>query len=778
MACIYRSSERLSLEAWNYMFKKISFTLLLIFFFFLLSFVLYYFHLNSIIKSKFEGRKWDIPSKVFSGNYLLYPGLKLHVQQFEERLERLKYKKINMPHPEQGEYFFNSSHREILDLFIYLHNFHVPTEIKKGQNIHIELQENTIKNITDSESGEILLTSELEPELIALIYENEIEERRVIQLQTVPPDLLNAIISIEDERFFEHKGVDPQGVLRATLRNLKSLRFAQGGSTLTQQLVKNFFLSRKKTLTRKFTEAFMSLMIEAKYTKDQILETYINEIYFGNHGPIAIHGVAEAAFYYFSKDIKSLTLSESALLAGMIQAPNRYSPLVNLERALARRNQVLNKMYEQKKIVRREYVQAKLQTIQVKKAPVEMARQTPYFTDFLKSELQKNFSIHTLSQEGYYIFTTLDVSLQKSAEKSIRNHLNYLEKKKPELIDEKNPLQAALISIEPHTGYIKAMVGGRHYETSQFNRAFQAQRQSGSVFKPFVYAAAFEFFPKKYTPSTTLLDTPFVLKYEGQTWEPQNYDGKFRNEVSLREALESSINIPTARLAWDVGIKNIAQLAKKMGIESSLTEVPSLALGSSNVTPLEIATAYATLANHGFQSYPRAILEVIDSHGELVEKKDISLKSALSPQSAYLLTSLLQGVIERGTGRGVRLMGFDHPAAGKTGTTSDFNDAWFSGYTVHLATTVWVGYDEAKRLGLSGAEGALPLWTHFMIEAHHDKPKVAFDVPENIVFKKIDRETKLLWHKGCPSSFQEIYIEGSEPHISCSLHETVIRSKE
>ncbi|MBI2609432.1 MAG: PBP1A family penicillin-binding protein [Deltaproteobacteria bacterium] len=736
---------------------------LFLIFFLIISFVLYYQHLNRIIITRFETKKWEIPSKVFSSSYLIYPGQILLNDLFFERLERLGYQKTDSYSLKPGEY-------RLLDLKleIFLHPIFLPQKIKAPQKVLIHFDDtHTVHNIVDPAREVQLPSIELEPELIALLFKENAEERRIVRLQDIPPDLLQAILAIEDERFLEHKGIDPQGILRALLQNLKKGRFAQGGSTLTQQLVKNFFLNQKKTLRRKITEVFMAFMIENKYSKDEILETYINEIYFGNRGPVAIHGVAEAALFYFSKDLKNLSLSEGALLAGMIQAPNRYSPLKNLERSITRRNTVLKKMLELKKITRNEYIQAKKEKILLQPSALNVGKQAPFFIDYVYKELERKYSQEALNSEGLTIFTTLDVSFQNAAQKIAENHLSYLESTEPNLKDIDEKLQVALLSMEPYTGYIKTLLGGRNYQETQFNRVFQAKRQPGSLFKPFIYTTAFELFPQKYTLTTRLYDEPFLLHYEGQTWSPQNYDETYKGPILLREALEQSINVPSAKLAWEVGISNIIKTAHKMGIESNLPTVPSLALGTAEVSPIEITVAYATLANEGFKTHPTAIKKVMDRHGHVLEKRDIEIKQILKPETAYLMTYLLQGVLERGTGRFARDMGFTQNASGKTGTTSDFNDAWFVGYTPDLVTTVWVGFDKENKVGLTGARAALPIWTLYMKEAHKDRKTKDFTPPASLIFKNIDPNIGCLVKSGKEPYFKEAFIKGTEPKEYC-----------
>jgi penicillin-binding protein 1B len=555
---------------------------------------------------------------------------------------------------------------------------------------------------------------------------------------------------------------------------MRSGGVVQGGSTLTQQLMKNFFLSDERTLKRKIKEALMALVAERKYTKAEILENYLNEIYLGQRGSQGIYGVSEAAQFYFSKPLKELTVGEAALLAGLIRAPNRLSPYRSVDAATKRRNVVLAKLLDDKIISQRQY-EAALREKMPRRELIKVTNDAPFYVDFLRRELAENYSNTVLTQEGLRIFTSLDLQLQRTAEKTLSEGLKKLEEGYPNLRrrSEDDSLEGAIVVLRPQTGEIKAMVGGRNYQMSQFNRVFQARRQPGSIFKPFVYLAALMSGAeggKKFTPATLLDDSPFVWNYEGQEWQPGNYNDEYFGIVTLRRALEKSLNSATARVARDVGIARVRDIAHRLGIQSSLPAVPSLALGAAEVTPLEIAVAFSTLANNGVRTRPLTVKQVMDANGRVLEKRDVRVEKVISPQLAFIMNNLLKGVLDRGTGEYARRWGFTRPAAGKTGTTNDYKDAWFVGYTPDLLAVVWVGFDNQSKLGLSGAQAALPIWTEFMKRATTGMPVTDFVPPPGVKIVDIDPLSGQLATPNCPTVIHEAFMEGDEPTVTCPLH--------
>ncbi len=743
---------------------------------------LYLMVLYVIVTDRFEGKRWRLPSKVYSDSFVLYPGQDLAGTHLMDRLRRLGYHSVSGLPQNPGEF-----HLEPGKLEIFLHDFSYPDHDFKGFLVHLSLGNGRISKMTEPPGDEELAMVELEPELVAAIFDEAWEERNLVRLDEMPPHLIETILSVEDIRFYQHKGVDLRSIARALWVDLKEGAIVQGGSTLTQQLVKNFFLTQERTITRKINEVFMALLLEMRYSKEEILEAYLNEIYFGQSGTMGIYGVGEASRFYFGKTAEVITLGESALLAGVIKSPNNLSPYRDPERARARKTVVLDRLLALEKITLSQYNQAKREALP-KRLPLERGPAAPYFVEFVRQQLSEHYSSQVLTSEGLKIFTTLDMQQQKIAEEVLGKGLESLERTYPHLRREDPPqkLQGCLIALQPQTGHIKAMVGGRNFQTSQFNRATQARRQPGSLFKPFVYAAAISQSltaeGQPFTATTLIEDSPFTLMSETGIWNPQNYDKTYHGTVTLRTALENSLNVATARMAQEIGIDRVISIARAMGIQSPLKGVPSLALGTSEVIPLEIGSAYAVIANGGVKVEPLAVKEVVDADGQVLERRTLDMTTVLTPQESYLLTYLLEGVVDRGTAKGVRALGFDRPVAAKTGTTSDYKDAWFLGFTPDLLSVVWVGFDQSistesgatdsnglsvGELRLTGAQAALPLWTEFMKQSMMGLPVNDFVAPPRIIYRTIDPKTGLLSTQNCPEAIREAFIEGTEPQENC-----------
>ncbi len=750
--------------------RRIRNTLLGVFTLCLLSIFFYTIHLNKVITDRFEGKRWHLPSKVYSDTLAIYPGFNVSRPTFIEKLKRLNYRQTEAFPKQKGDYVWEEDH-----IAIFLHDFDYPKKPFKGFPVRLSLKGDEISTITSLETGQELYLFELEPELLSGIFNQSWEERDLVKLGEVPAHLPDAIIAVEDARFYSHIGLDFRSILRAFVANLKEGEVVQGGSTLTQQLVKNFFLTQERTWSRKFNEALMALILEIQYSKDEILETYLNEIYMGQQGSMSIHGVGKASQFFFGKNVEDLKLGESALLAGLIKSPNALSPYQNPDRAEKRRQWVLIKMLEQEKIKEASYQEALAHEVQPR-GFVGRFHRAPYFIDFVKQQLQKHYPPEILYSDGLQIFTTLDPDIQRQAEKSLQGGLAQLEADFPTLkrAEPKEQIQGSVVVVQPQTGYVKALVGGRDYGVSQFNRVTQARRQPGSLFKPFVYLAGISQkvsgINEPITGATLLDDSPTSIPVieQGQKkdWMPENYDHTFHGQVTLRTALESSLNVATVNLAQSIGNDKISQTASSLGISSPLDQVPSLALGTSEVTPLEMATAYTTLANQGIKTTLLSIKQVVDKDGQILQNKNIQVKQVVSPQNAYLLTYLLQGVVDHGTASGVRRLGYTGPAAAKTGTTSDYRDAWFVGYTPELLGLVWVGFDKNDTTYLTGSRAALPIWVDLMQKVssgtHPD-----FLPPSKIVFRNIDPQTGLLTSFRCPRGVEEAFLEGTEPKKRC-----------
>ncbi len=729
---------------------------------------IYLFALDYKIRSKFESHRWNLPSRVYSDSFYLYPGQRLTSGAVERKLQRLGYRQVNREPKAVGEYYRAGS-----NLSISLRSFPYPSEEFSGFPVQLAFSRETIEAIERVDTEQDLKTLKLEPELIASIFDEKMEDRTVIPLSEVPEDLTNAVVSIEDERFYSHRGVDPVAVLRALLTDILHMRAAQGGSTLTQQLVKNYFLTSKKSLVRKFNEMLMAVLLEIRYTKEEVLEAYLNEIYFGQRGPVSVTGVEEASKFYFSKGVADLSLAESAFLAGLIRSPGEYSPYRNITKAYDRRNFVLKSMKDKGMIENKAYEEARKEKIVLSKGSHEVFR-APFFVDFVQADLRANYPGEILKSEGIKIFTTLDMEAQEIAEAAVQKRLNELVGGKPKLKklrEQGKILEGIFLALQPQTGAIRAFVGGRSYEASQFDRITDAHRQPGSAFKPFVYLTALSAEATEsgnpYTLASTIDDSSFSVRVGGKNWRPENYDNTEHGTVSLREALEQSYNIATSKLAIDVGLEKIVEKAHDAGIGSTLQPYPSLALGAYEVTPLELARAYTIFANQGTRSEPIAVTSVVTREGVVLERKSFKMKRVISSDIAYLMNSLMRGVLDRGTAASVRALGFTGLGAGKTGTTSDYKDSWFVGFTPDLLGLAWVGYDDGTPTGLSGANGALPIWAEFFSEMNPaGASKVDFPATENILLVKISKSGKL-YKEECGDFIEEAFLRGTEPREYC-----------
>ncbi len=612
------------------------------------------------------------------------------------------------------------------------------------------------------------------PLLTALITEGR-EKRRDVPLSAITARMTQAVIAIEDRRFYDHSGVDVIGTTRAVLTNIfGSKKYLGGGSTLTQQLVKNTFLTsmwgedkaREKSPRRKFTEWLMSVALERRLSKDKILELYLNDVYLGQRGSFAIRGVPEAARLFFGKDVSNLSLVESATIAGVIQAPPRYSPFNNPERAKERRNTVLHAMAETGFISQPDAERASREPVQIVARALES--EAPHFVDYLTQELLER----TSASGAVDVYSTLDLHLQRIAQDAVREGLTRVDA----ILARRRPRfpQAALIAIDPRTGEILAMVGGRSYNQSQYNRAVSAKRQPGSVFKPFVYLAAFERAAADgrtdITPATVVVDEPTTFTFNEQPWTPSNYDNTYDGPITLRRALAHSRNVATIKVAESTGFDNIASFWRKFGIGTPPKGYPSIALGVFEATPFEIATAYTVFPNAGTIRPLRAVNRVVAGGQELPIEMP-ALKPIARKDTTFLVTNMMRSVLNEGTAAAARGNGFTLDGAGKTGTTNDLRDAWFVGFTPELLTVVWVGLDDNQALGLSGAQAALPIWTQFMARALAGHVNHAFDVPQGIVFVDIDKDTGKLATPACPHVFREAFAVGTEPTELCQTHQ-------
>jgi len=623
----------------------------------------------------------------------------------------------------------------------------------------------------------------LDPPVLSGLITGSREKRRRVALDAIPLRMQQAVLAIEDRRFYYHPGVDPIRMVGALVTNITGSRtYLVGASTITQQLARNFFLTeemaeeqqtRQRSLRRKLLEQFMSIILETKATKDEILELYLNDVYLGHRGSFALHGVAEAARMFFGKDVTNLTVAEAALIAGVIQSPSNHSPFASLDRARERRNVVLRAMADAEYISPDAATRAAAEPITVVARAVD--NEAPYFVDYLGQVLDEALPGITSRQAPLDIYTTLDLNLQRAAQDAVREGLARVDetlarrRKSPE-----RRAQAALVAVDPRTGEILALVGGRSYNQSQFNRAVHARRQPGSTFKPFVYLAAFEQAADDgradLTPATMVWDEPTSWTYDQGEWAPRNYEDSYDGHITLRRALALSRNIATIKIAEQTGFEKVAALWRRTRLGSQeLKGYPSIALGVFEVTPLEVATAYTLFANGGVTAPLRPLSRVVSgeqAHAPPAEKGQTVARATTS----FLVTSMMRSVVSEGTGAGARAAGFALDAAGKSGTTNDLRDAWFVGFTPELLAVVWVGFDDNTPLGLSGTQAAVPIWASFMMKALAGHPNVPFEAPEGVSFVEIDRDTGKLATPTCPRVTTESFLAGTEPLEICALH--------
>ncbi|MBZ5542457.1 MAG: PBP1A family penicillin-binding protein [Acidobacteriia bacterium] len=729
-------------------------------------YVYYYVRFSRLIDARLSGDIFANASQVFAAPTEVRVGQELAPEELAARLRRGLYAEA-AGGSEVGTYKLAGAHLEIrpgpASFFA--------TEKEPEGPAALEFKDGRLSSITALDRSRPLDSYQLEPEVLTTLFDRNRGKRRLVHYQDLPKVLINAIVATEDHRFFSHSGVNIYRILVASLAGIHGEDRIRGTSTLTMQLARDFFLTRERTLRRKAREIFLALLMEQRLSKEQIFELYANQIYLGQRGSFSVYGVGEAASAYFDKDVSSLTLPEAALIAGLIHGPNRDSPYKYAGRALERRNFVLRRMLEVGFITPAEAEQASAAPLGLAQKNVE-GSQAPYFVDMVRDQLLDKYSEHDLLSQSYRIYTTLDLDLQRAASDGIRAGMvevdGELKKRRRAKAPppEPNQPQVALVALDPATGALRALVGGRDYGVSQLNHVL-AKRQPGSSFKPFVYATALssavDGSQPLVTPATILLDEPTTFQFADQPYEPENYKKEYYGPVTVRQALTLSLNVATVRLAEMVGYDKVRALAIAAGVNKDLLATPALALGAYVATPLEIAGAYTVFANHGQYEAPSFILAVKDASGRVLWRSPEETRPVLDPRISYLMVSLMQSVINNGTGAGVRSRGFTLPAAGKTGTS---HDGWFAGFTSDLLAVVWVGYDDDRELKLSGASSALPVWTEFMkhaaeIPEYRDPPP--FSAPEGVVTATLDARTNLVADASATETRDEVFVAGTEP---------------
>ena len=736
-------------------------------------FAYWYVKYDRIIEQRFRGPAFSTSAKIFASPHLVKVGAKLSVAEIAAELRHAGYSQKD-GESQLGSYGVHGSSIEVLP---------GPQSYHSPEPATISITNGTVSSINSRSSGE-LAAYELEPQMLTSLFDAEQRSKRqLVKYDEIPKIMVDAVTSIEDRRFFQHNGVNFPRLAEAAWIDFTHQRHQQGGSTITMQLSRAFFLTPEKTFRRKLIEMLIAVELEQKFSKQQIFEFYANRVDLGQRGSFTISGFAEASRSYFNKDLKDINLPEAALLAGLIQAPSYLSPYRHPERALERRNIVIESMLDTRAITREQADKAKATPLKLAPPNVE-ASDAPYFMDMVRDTIVNKLNEHEVNEQEYRIYTTLDPELQRAAAQAVetgiklvddqvtkmRTHKNKVGKNKFEITVTPGPqAQVALIAMDPHTGEIKALVGGRNYGASQLNHAL-AKRPTGSIFKPFVYAAAvntaLDGSPSVITPASTVSDQASTFSYGDQIYEPRNYKEEYHGEVTLRYALALSLNNATVKLAEQVGYDKVADLARSAGI-ASVKATPAMALGAYDATPVDMTAAYTAFANGGLRLSPVFVNSVRNSKGDVIVNIETEKKQVLDPRVAFVMTTMLEGVVNFGTAYGVRTRGFTAPAAGKTGSS---HDGWFAGYTSNLLCIVWVGYDDYSDLRLSGAQTAAPIWAEFMKKAvalpeYSDvKP---FSQPEGVVDVQLDKITNRLATPSCPDDYTIAFVAGTEPRDNC-----------
>jgi penicillin-binding protein 1B len=645
----------------------------------------------------------------------------------------------------------------------------------------------SIRSIRPLGGGAELSSALIEPELITNLFDSAREKRRPVRYEDLPPTLVHAILSAEDKRFFEHGSFDFIRIFGAAWADIRhSSQHYQGASTITMQVARTFFFSNERTWRRKLAEAMVAFELEQRFNKQQIFELYANEVYLGNRGSFGLRGFSEASVAYFGKDMRQLSLSECAYLAGIIRAPNYYSSADrHPERGAQARDRVLTQMLENKYVNEADVQDAKRLPLRLVHASVS-GSEAPYFVDMVKDHLLDKYSESELTTENFRVYTTLDPELQRAAGAAVEAGMINVDKLLAKKYDKwkkeqakkgtNEPIpqaQVALVALDPRTGEIKAVIGGRDYGQSQLNHAL-AHRQPGSVFKPFVYAAAFSNAINNVqpviTPATTIDDEPTTFQFDGKEYTPNNYGEKFMGHVTVRDALTNSLNVATVKVAELIGYGRVVQIARQMGLGANIQPTPAVALGAYEMTPVDVAAGYTAFATMGTRAEPEFLHRVTSSDGTTLEQYTPQTRGVLDARVAFLVDSVLQDVLSHGTGAAVRARGFTLPAAGKTGTS---RDGWFAGFTSNLVCVIWVGFDDNRDLGLTGGAADAPIWADFMLRATAlpaYKDVKDFSMPEGVQSVLIDPESLQLATPSCPTTRQEVYVAGSAPTEFCDLH--------
>lgn len=714
-------------------------------------FVSYLGYLDYNVRKQFEGKRWAIPARVYANPVELYNGFSITAEKFEELLKMLRYRHDNHL-ASDGTYSRNGQ-----QFSFKTREFTFPDQHQNSNLIHVTFNDTGIASMTDLEESDDIAIVRLDPVQIGSFYPTIKEDRILIKLEEAPDLLIKGLLASEDRDFYQHFGVSIKGIARALLANVRAGGMVQGGSTITQQLVKNFYLTSERRLSRKIKEALMAMILEYRYSKNEILEAYLNEIYLGQNGASAVHGFGLASEFYFGTFLKDLSLEQIATLVSLVRGPSEYDPRRFPDRALQRRNLVIGEMAAEGYITEQQGTEAKAKPLNVIPRPFRSTNRYPGFLDLVKRQLKQEYREEDLTSEGLRIFTTLDTQIQDTLEKTLESKLERLEK----LPKAKN-LESAVIVTRRDSGEIAALASGRENSAAGFNRALDAVRPIGSLIKPVVYLTALEY-PNKYTITTPISDTAIVIKGQnGTDWIPKNYDHKEHGIVGLHTALAKSYNLATVRIGMDIGIGRTAKTLRNMGITRPVDVFPSLLLGATSLSPMDVTQIYQTLAGDGFSTPIKAIRAVLATDGKQLQSYPFTVRQAVDPSATYIVNTILQEAMHEGTGRSAySSFPADYGLVGKTGTTNDSKDSWFAGYTGDYLSVVWLGRDDNKPIGLTGATGALQVWTSLMKQI--STQPVNLIPPDNIKIALVDPVNGLLAEEDCSWARNYPYISGSTP---------------
>jgi penicillin-binding protein 1B len=736
-------------------------------------FAYYYVKFGKLIDERLSGHIYQNTSRVFSAPGHIYTGQILHPGDLATYLLHAGYQEGELQGT-PGEFKVKGSTVEIRpSKDSYFHG---------GNALRVDFSGTAVTRISQLNDGLQRDFAEIEPEVITNLFDSTREKRRVVRFEDLPKNMVDAVLAAEDKRFFEHGGLDIVRVFGAALADLRRGQKAQGASTIDMQVARSFFFTTKREWRRKVKEVLMAIEINERYSKQQIFELYANEVYLGNRGSFSIRGFGEASEAYFGKDVRELTLGEAAFLGGIIRAPNRYASAErHPERAEESRDRVLGQMVEDSYATQEQADAAKKLKLHFLNGGASSSS-APYFVDMVKDHLLEHFSEQDLETQSFRIYTTLDPQLQRAATIAVQTGGDQIDKlftkkyaawKKAKGGEPPPHVQIALVVMDPETGEIRALIGGRNYGESQLNHAL-ARRQPGSVFKPFVYAAAFDDVVQGVqpvvTPVTTVDDVPTTFDFDGKEYTPDNYGEEFYGTVTVRDALIHSLNVATVKVAELIGYRRVVTVARQMGLGNNIQATPAVALGAYEMTPIDVTAGYTAFANKGLRAEPLYLRSVLAADGTVEETSGPRNRQVLDPRVAYLTTSIMKDVINRGTGVTVRSLGFTAIAAGKTGTS---RDGWFAGFTSNLLCVVWVGFDDNRDLGLSGSASAAPIWAEFMKRAvtlPAYKNPADFEQPDGVLQETIDPQSGQLASSSCPQSVQEYFVAGSEPTQMCDLH--------